>query len=544
MINTLYKYIFRELLRVFLLALVALTLILCLGSILQPIQEYGAGPRQVLVFQFYSLPIILTFVMPMAALFAGALMYGRFTSDNELDACRASGISILNLVLPGLFLAIIVAISNLFLSFYVMPTFVQLEEKSLKADIKQMLFRSLEQKGYFKIPAYENYLLYTDDVDTKNDTLYGVVLARIDGTQIKEINTTESAKIKIIPHGQSNEIEITPRNIYRICTDHAVKGGSTVVTTAFGSLLADNIAFKKLDEMREIKADLMKFDPIARAAGDTMTQLTMELLTFDMRNNIAEAIGQTNPNNNSLSENLFELPGEPNSVKFTLANVTLLKDQINLSGEIDFTEFDTESGGTIHHFKCKDASLRIEGNQLEQTLALDLRNAIDTETEEIKWWHSVSGLKVPKNIEKVIKQFNNDKGSINVLKLSSGASYVPGFQPSQELASLQENLKSAILNAQADMKAEIHSRLVFGLGCILMILIGIGLGILKRGGHLLSAFGASCVPAAILVVCIMSGKQLTENLGAQTVSGITIMWAGLGALCLIALTIYYYLLKN
>ncbi len=61
---------------------------------------------------------------------------------------------------------------------------------------------------------------------------------------------------------------------------------------------------------------------------------------------------------------------------------------------------------------------------------------------------------------------------------------------------------------------------------------------------MLSAFGASCIPAAILVVCIMSGKQLTENLGAQTVSGVTIMWGGLGALCLMVLGLYRHLLKN
>ncbi|MEJ2646942.1 MAG: LptF/LptG family permease [Sedimentisphaerales bacterium] len=540
---TLHKYIFRELFRVFLLTLIALTLILSLGSILQPIQQYGAGPRQVMIFMFYFLPITLTFVLPMAALFAGALVYGRFTSDNELDACRASGISILSLVLPGLLLAIVVAISNLFLSFYVMPTFVQLAEKSLKADIKQMLFRSLEQKGYYQIPGYEDYLLYADYADARNDTLYGVVLTRVEGIQIKEINTTESAKIKIVPHEQSNEIQITPHNIYRFSTDHAVKVSSTVVTTEFGSLLADNIAFKKLDEMREIKNDLTKFAPIAKSARDTLTQLTIELLAFDIRNNVEESI-QTDPNSNSLSQMRFELAGEPNSVRFTLSHMTLLKNQINFSGDIDFIESDTASGRTIHHFKSKDASLRIESNLLEHTLAMDLRNATDPETGEIKMWHSVTGLKVPRNIERTIDQFNTSKGSINAMKLASGVTDVPGFAAGPELAELEGALKSDILNAQADMKAEIHSRLVFGLGCILMIMIGIGLGILKRGGHLLSAFGASCVPAAILVVCIMSGKQLTENLGAQTVSGITIMWAGFGTLCLIALSIYYYLLKN
>lgn len=95
-----------------------------------------------------------------------------------------------------------------------------------------------------------------------------------------------------------------------------------------------------------------------------------------------------------------------------------------------------------------------------------------------------------------------------------------------------------------EIKAEIHSRLVFGIGCISMILIGIGLGIIKRGGHMLSAFGVSCVPAVVLIVCIMSGKQLTENLGAKTLSGVAIMWAGLIFLSLLAVGIYYKLMKN
>ena len=77
-----------------------------------------------------------------------------------------------------------------------------------------------------------------------------------------------------------------------------------------------------------------------------------------------------------------------------------------------------------------------------------------------------------------------------------------------------------------------------------MILIGIGLGIIKKGGHLLSAFGASCVPAAVLIVCIMMGKNITKNLGSQSIPGIALMWGGLVLLSLLAVVIYHRLLKN
>src|SRR4030043_1935176 len=100
MVFTLHRYIFRELLKVFIPSAAALTLMLSLGSVLRPVQEYGVGPRQVVHLIGYFLPITLTFVLPMAALFAGALVYGRFASDNELDACKAGGVSLLTLVYP------------------------------------------------------------------------------------------------------------------------------------------------------------------------------------------------------------------------------------------------------------------------------------------------------------------------------------------------------------------------------------------------------------------------------------------------------------
>ena len=67
---------------------------------------------------------------------------------------------------------------------------------------------------------------------------------------------------------------------------------------------------------------------------------------------------------------------------------------------------------------------------------------------------------------------------------------------------------------------------------------------MKKGGHLLTAFGASCIPAAVLIVCIISGKQVTQNAGVTIVSGVTLIWSGLVFLLLLVGLIYRRLLKN
>ncbi len=144
-------------------------------------------------------------------------------------------------------------------------------------------------------------------------------------------------------------------------------------------------------------------------------------------------------------------------------------------------------------------------------------------------------------MEAIANQFRTENGSLQAEKL---ASPLLGMEQSTELTSLQNTLRRKIRKTLVQIKAETHSRLVFGIGCVSMIAIGIGLGIIKKGGHLLSAFGASCVPAAVLIVCIMSGKHLTKNLGAQNVSGIAMMWTGLTFLSLLAVVIYGRLLKH
>jgi lipopolysaccharide export LptBFGC system permease protein LptF len=172
---------------------------------------------------------------------------------------------------------------------------------------------------------------------------------------------------------------------------------------------------------------------------------------------------------------------------------------------------------------------------------MDIYNAKEAGSGTITGRDIIRGLLPPQAVEAIAHQFRTENGSLLPEKLVAPLS---GIEQSTELANLRNTLRRKIKKTIVQIKAEINSRLVFGIGCVPMILIGIGLGIIKKGGHLLSAFGASCVPAAVLIVCLMSGKQITENLGSQNVSGVSLMWGGLAFLTLLAVVIYGWLLKN
>jgi len=559
MVFTLHRYIFRELMKVFVPSAVALTLMLSLGSILRPVQEYGVGPRQVVHLMGYFLPITLTFVLPMAALFAATLVYGRFASDNELNACKAGGVSLLTLVYPGLVLAIMVAIANLILSFHVMPIFVHRAEKSLKADAKQILFRNVQRRGYYKLPPDGRYRIYADLANSKDNTLSGVVVTEVEGYKIEKIITAERATVNFDPHERFNEVQIIAYNTYQMGLEDEVPFSAEWVplTMSFPSLLGDDIKFKKIDEMKKIRLDLMRFDPIAKLARDTYAQFTTELLAEDIAEKICggpedtssplvtvedtNAVRSTGTSN--WTGNFYRLHSGQKIVKFTAGQCSVRdEEQVQLSDEVVVIEYEAFSKKTLRTLRCTRASLHIEGDKFAPTLTMDLRSPRWQQTdgsEGLAQRVIIRGLVLPKAVtDKLV--------TADVLETVSPASIDSALQkrPSLRLKTLQDKLQRKMQKTLAEIKAELHTRLVFGIGCVTMITIGIGLGIILKGGHLLSAFGVSSVPAAVLIVCIMMGKNITKNPDTQVSSGIVLMWLALVILSLLAVMIYRKLLKN
>lgn len=523
MVFTLHRYMFREVLRIFVLATVALTLILSLGMLLQPVQKFGVGPRQAVTILFIFMPVTLTFVLPMAALFASALAYGRFAGDNEIDACRASGIGAMTLIYPGLVLAVLVAIANLLLSFHVMPHFVRMAETSLKSDAKQILFRNLQRRGYYAIRSGSgSFLIYADHADLEQDALYGIVIVQTSKTQgVRKTTTADEALVKFDSQGRFNEVRLTVRNCRQMGSGNEPWEGTVgllPVTMEFESLMPDDIKFQKIDQMKRIEADLMRFDPVARLARETYTQYVTELLAQDVN----EAI---------VSGGSYEFKGASHSVRFS-ARRCELRDPAAIVLAPPVVVEECDGSGRRRRLECTKAEIQVQTGTFEPKLTLYLHNPSVQETGQSLVPYGVSDLSLPEAVARRLSR-------TPLLDLVTG-DLASGLKrpPSEILAKGQADLLRKIRGTMRDIQAEVNSRLVFGIGCVPMILIGIGLGVLQKGGHLLSAFGASCVPAAVLIISIVSGKQLTQNSAVGDSTGIWIMWGGLAFLVLLAAGIY------
>src|SRR5450755_3616317 len=115
MSRTLFWYVFKDLMKIFFMSSGALAGIMSFAGLLRPLTQNGLDGWQVALLLRYLMPAMSTYSLPVAALFATTVVYGRMSADNEVTACRASGISFLSMTMPAMLLGIFVASVSMFL---------------------------------------------------------------------------------------------------------------------------------------------------------------------------------------------------------------------------------------------------------------------------------------------------------------------------------------------------------------------------------------------------------------------------------------------
>ena len=166
------SYIFKEHLTPFILSLLVLLFILLANFLLKSIDKFlgkGLDLSVLLEYIFYNMAWIMALAVPMAVLIATLSAFGRFSSDNEITAMKATGISTFSLLRAPLLFASIVAIVMMYFNNIVLPD-MNHKARSLSVNMSKKRPDLQFAEGVFTeaIPNYSIYVDRRENIDGEN----------------------------------------------------------------------------------------------------------------------------------------------------------------------------------------------------------------------------------------------------------------------------------------------------------------------------------------------------------------------------------------
>jgi LPS export ABC transporter permease LptG len=160
----------------------------------------AAAVGKLLVF---LLPHIIVLTVPMSLLFGILIAIGRLSSDSEIVAMRALGISTRTIYRPVFFFSFVMFLLNLYLINYVMPEGNR-QFVALQAELSTSAAENIVKPRVFH-DQYENLMIYVNDVDQSTGQWKGVFVADSRSDESNDPSTgTEMAGTITAPQDQDD----------------------------------------------------------------------------------------------------------------------------------------------------------------------------------------------------------------------------------------------------------------------------------------------------------------------------------------------------
>lgn len=220
------NYILKECVIPFAIAIGVLTFVFLLGYLPQlanKVINKGVSMSAVIMVLMYNIPVLLGYTLPIAALAAVILTFGRLSSDNEIIAIRASGISLHRLLTPLIAVGLLFSLSLLLLNDRVIPRAYQAQRELLQETGAKNPAAILEA-GTF-IDDFPGYVIFIYKID--RNRLYNIrIYQPQEGKPTRTIIAQEGEftpvpnepkiLIKLI-NGTSDEPDLrNPNNYYKL----------------------------------------------------------------------------------------------------------------------------------------------------------------------------------------------------------------------------------------------------------------------------------------------------------------------------------------
>ncbi len=561
MLKTLQLYLGRDLAKVTGLALVAFTLVMTVFAIIEPLRKRGLSGEQVFALFLFTLPTMVSLTLPIAALFAATIVYGRFSQDNELLASHASGIASIGLLKPALLLGGLVTIVSLLMSYYVAPKMVKLAQTAIKASIQDYIYSDFKTEGYMLLE--HKYLLSADEARPADGTLLGVTMIDIsklrmasqgDGTeQLDNVRLAVASEARLDFKEVDGEVFVTPtfKDLGGNWSGYESPGHEETlfwpIEQPIPNPVIEKPAWYGWDKLHRAMVNPLEnetiredFEKIKRKIG--YAWLAREITKTIKAGEVYDKLGSPKKTCRIQASSAVALPNgitklesaKPDSdgdIQPQRVSVQITSDDQRRNYTADWAQIVPE------WFPMKKAS--VVTIELFGNVMVDVRELGETSTTQTsdapaqqgsrKSREKVGGLNIPPHILQRASRVTWAQIETNVENLTSD----PAVQDSAK------KLKTVIIpKILRKVLAEIHSRFAYGISCFLLVSMGAAMGLLFKGGQIMSAFTLSVIPASLVIVLVLMGKNIVSNVDTPQVIGMAAIWIGVIALLVADILIY------
>ena len=159
-------YILKELLQPTAMALVLFTFVLLVGNLVKLTDlliNKGVSPLSILEMFALLVPSLLSYTLPMAVLTGTLLAFGKLSSDREILAMKASGVSFYSISAPVILLGFLVSIGLIPINTHVVP-WSHYATRQLLVEIGIRNPTAFLEGGTF-IKEFKPYILFIYQVD-------------------------------------------------------------------------------------------------------------------------------------------------------------------------------------------------------------------------------------------------------------------------------------------------------------------------------------------------------------------------------------------
>ena len=197
------RYVLREMIGPFALALAALILFILLNIILSLsdlMVDRGVSMPMLLRLVLLKVPSLLVVAIPMSVLFATFLGLGRMAHDREIVALESLGIPLRRVLLPLVIAATVIAMGDFAVYNWLVPTSESAYQDALRGVIFRQGVPRITSNAFFKGP--NDQFLYIRRYDESTGKIYDVHIYDTTGQLFPQAQSDSQAQLTLLTADQ------------------------------------------------------------------------------------------------------------------------------------------------------------------------------------------------------------------------------------------------------------------------------------------------------------------------------------------------------